>query len=213
MTPRSAGRPRSFDQEEALRHAAHLFWKHGYSGTTTRMLAQELGISGSSLYAAFGTKADLFDTAVRTYARRYSAIYARALRQPTTEGVISHLLRESAREFTRTEDGQPGCLTTSAVMSDASPTLDVRTFVADLQNTDEALLRRRLEGAWHELAPADAASSPDLSELVLTVWHGLSVRADLGASREQLLCAVDAALDLITGALPCDAHRDDGGRL
>src|SRR3954470_21037735 len=101
MPNRSVGRPRAFDRDVALREAARLFWRHGYSGTSTRTLTTALGISSSSLYATFGTKAELFDEAVRTYALRYSAIYERAVAEPAIGRVIERVLMDSIDEFSR----------------------------------------------------------------------------------------------------------------
>ena len=197
---RSAGRPRSFDRDDALRQAAVLFWRHGFSGTSTRMLSETLGVSSSSLYAAFGSKAGLFDEAVRTYALRYSAIYERAVAEPSINRVLERVLIDSADEFGRVEQGHPGCLTSSAVMADTSATLDVRTYVADLQRSDEARLRARIEQA---AAAGDLPATIDpgaLTELVNALWQGLSVRSDLGAPRGELLAAARLALNLITAS-------------
>lgn len=186
-----------FDRELALRRAACLFWRHGFSGTSTRMLVASLGISNSSLYAAFGTKADLFDEAVRTYALRYSAIYERAVGETTLERVIERVLIDSVYEFGRVEEGHPGCLTSSAAMADTSATFDVRGYVADLQRFDEDRLRARIERAVIE---GDAAPTTDptvLTGLVQTVWQGLSARSDLGAGREELLAVAHLGLELI----------------
>ncbi len=173
------------------------------------MLAATLGISSSSLYAAFGTKNELFDEAVRSYALRYSKIYDRALSEPTASGVIRRLLLESVDEFTRTDEGHPGCLTSSAVMSDASSTLDVRTYVADLQRADEARLRGRLEQAALDGTLAPTVHPAELAELVQTLWQGLSTRAELGAGRDELISVANLALALISspdaGAPPIPA--------
>lgn len=197
MTIRPVGRPRAFDRDLALREAARLFWRHGYSGTSTRTLTTALGISSSSLYATFGTKAELFDEAVRTYALRYSAIYERAVAEPSIDRVIERALMDSIDEFSRSEEGHPGCLTSSAAMADASATLDVRSYVADLQRSDEARLRVRIE---HAVLDGDLAATTNpaaLAELVQTVWQGLSARSELGATREQLVGVANLALTLI----------------
>lgn len=203
MTARPAGRPRSFDRDVALREAACLFWQHGFSGTSTRTLAATLGISSSSLYAAFGTKAELFDEAVRTYALRYSAIYADAVAEPSIERVIERLLMDSIEEFSRAEEGHPGCLTSSAVMADTSATLDVRTYVADLQCSDEARLRARIERA---MVNGDLAATTDpamLAGLVQTLWQGLSARSELGATRAELIDVAGLAVTFL--GLPSNA--------
>lgn len=44
-----------------LTNARKLFAKHGYSGTTTRMIAMEVGIDISTLYYHWGEKADLYE--------------------------------------------------------------------------------------------------------------------------------------------------------
>lgn len=162
------------------------------------MLTASLGISSSSLYAAFGTKAELFDEAVRTYALRYSAIYDRAVAEPTVDRVIERVLVDSVEEFSRSEEGHPGCLTSSAVMADTSATLDVRTYVAELQRSDEARLRDRIERA---VLAGDVSASTEpavLAELVQTVWQGLSARSELGAGREELLSVARLTLTLIS---------------
>lgn len=195
MSPPSAGRPRSFDRDLALKRAACLFWRHGFSGTSTRMLAASLGLSSSSLYAAFGSKTELFEEAVRTYALRYSAIYSRALDEPMLAQVIERLLVDSVYEFSRSEEGHPGCLTSSAAMADAPATLDVRAYVADLQQADEARLRARVERA---VLDREVSADPAvLTGLVLAVWQGLSMRSDLGAGREELIAVARLSSELI----------------
>ncbi|NRD27989.1 TetR/AcrR family transcriptional regulator [Frigoribacterium sp. VKM Ac-2836] len=198
MADKSPGRPREFDRDDALRAAATLFWQYGFSGTSTRALATSLGISSSSLYAAFGSKADLFDEAVRTYALRYSAVYDVALAEPTLAQVIFRLLAGSIREFVRTDDGHPGCLTSSAVMVDTSATLDVRTFVTDLQRRDEGRLRDRIERSVLAGDVPPGIDAATLSGLVQTLWHGLSTRADLGADVTELTSTAELAVALLS---------------
>ena len=85
MTTR--GRPRSFDRDAALLAATRLFWARGYDGTSLADLRAAMGISTSSLYAAFGDKKALFEEAVLGYTARYTAIYADACLRPTARAV------------------------------------------------------------------------------------------------------------------------------
>jgi AcrR family transcriptional regulator len=61
------GRPRTFDTDSALRDAQKLFWERGYRATTTRDLESALGINQSSIYNAFGSKAELLDAVLARY--------------------------------------------------------------------------------------------------------------------------------------------------
>src|SRR6202046_1234427 len=64
---RDRGRPREFDRDQALERAMRLFWSRGYDAISMADLRAELGITQASLYAAFGSKEQLFRDAVDLY--------------------------------------------------------------------------------------------------------------------------------------------------
>ncbi|WP_329172716.1 TetR/AcrR family transcriptional regulator [Streptomyces sp. NBC_01477] len=205
MTEHPRGRPRAFDRDRAILEAARLFWRRGYSGTSTRALTAALGLSSSSLYAAFGSKAGLFEEAVRTYAERYREIYQQGVAEPDIRTVLERILIGSVHEFTQPDDTHPGCLISSAVMTDRADTLDTTAYVAALHRANEQALLRRVERAVRdgELAPGTSAAA--LTGLVQTLWHGLSVRSNLGAPREDLTAAAQLAHRLICRQLASPA--------
>ena len=60
-------RPREFDEATALEAAMGCFWRHGYEATSMRELTASMGISGPSLYNAFGGKRAVFTAALARY--------------------------------------------------------------------------------------------------------------------------------------------------
>jgi AcrR family transcriptional regulator len=58
------GRPQAFDREAALDCALRLFWTQGFEGTSISDLTEALDINPPSLYAAFGSKEELFREAL-----------------------------------------------------------------------------------------------------------------------------------------------------
>lgn len=66
-TLRAMARPREFDIDEALEKAMQLFWTRGYEATSMTDLTEAMGLNKGSLYAAFGSKHDLFVSAIRRY--------------------------------------------------------------------------------------------------------------------------------------------------
>ena len=77
------GRPREFDPERVLDTAMRLFWARGYDGVSISDLTTATGINRRSLYAEFGSKADLFRAAVRRYQAGPGGYAERALALPT----------------------------------------------------------------------------------------------------------------------------------
>lgn len=193
MNSRPRGRPLGFERDRAVLEAARLFWRHGYSGTSTRALTTALGVSSSSLYAAFGSKAGLFEEAIRTYAGRYHRIYQDAVAQASVEDVIEHLLTASILEFTQDSADHPGCLAGSAALDDSADTLDASAYVDDLRRGDEDLLVARLEQAVREGEVAATIEVTTVAEHLQVLWHGLSARAVAGTGREELLQVARAA--------------------
>ena len=73
------GRPREFDEQQALARARDLFWSQGYEATSVQDLVDALAVQRGSLYAAFGDKRSLYLKAVSLYARENRAQLEAAL--------------------------------------------------------------------------------------------------------------------------------------
>ncbi|HYG07174.1 MAG TPA: TetR/AcrR family transcriptional regulator [Stenotrophomonas sp.] len=106
------GRPRSFDRDQAIEQAMHLFWEHGYEATSLAQLKAAIGggITAPSFYAAFGSKEALFAEVVEHYVATHGQVTASLWDDalPPRQAVEA-ALRRSARM--QTERSHPkGCL-------------------------------------------------------------------------------------------------------
>src|SRR5271165_3586673 len=140
-TARPRGRPRSFDERDALEKATQVFWSKGYDGVTIDDLVAGMGVGRPSLYAVFGDKRAIFLCVLRAYAERKGASASKALLSP-------HTLRDSIAGFLRhavetsTEKGLArGCLLVcvAPLVNDA----EVRRFVQSAVAGAAALVERR----------------------------------------------------------------------
>jgi AcrR family transcriptional regulator len=192
---RPRGRPRSFDERDAVAKATQVFWSKGYDGVTIDDLVAGMGVGRPSLYSVFGDKRTLFLRVLKAYAQTKGALMAKALLSP-------HALRDSLASFLRyavesaTEEGSaPGCLLlcTAPIVDDA----EVRQFLQNVADAALALVERRFCDAISagELAsdfPAAARASQ-----VLDLVRGLTMRAQMGTSRKTLLNDAEEAADLV----------------
>ena len=61
------GRKKKYDRDDLIEKAMETFRDHGFAGTSTQMLVEELGVNRFSLYAEFGSKQGIFDAALERY--------------------------------------------------------------------------------------------------------------------------------------------------
>ena len=193
--PRPRGRPRSFEERDALQKATHVFWSKGYDGVTIDDLVAGMGVGRPSLYSVFGDKRTLFLRVLKAYAEAKGALGAKALFSPRT-------LRDSLAAFLRhmvktaTEEGcPPGCLLVciAPLVDDA----EVRQFVQNANDAAVALLERRFCDAISAgEIPPDFPVAVRASQ-ILDLGRGLTMRAQMGTPRKTLLRDAEEAADLV----------------
>jgi AcrR family transcriptional regulator len=66
-SPRRPGRPAQFDRDNALAALLWLLWRKGYDAATQEEMLAATGLSSSTLYRSFGTKADILEAALALY--------------------------------------------------------------------------------------------------------------------------------------------------
>jgi AcrR family transcriptional regulator len=186
------GRPRSFDRELALRQAIELFWEQGYDGTSIADLTQAMGIAAPSLYAAFGSKEDLFREAVERYAVDSPTDRALA-REPTARAAVAAMLHDNADDYT--DPATPlGCMLVLGAPVGTPAQSGVRERLAEERRAALDRLQARLDRG---IAEGDVPAGTDtaaLARFYSTVLDGMSIKARDGASNAELHVVADAAL-------------------
>jgi len=204
---RPRGRPRSFDERDALEKATQVFWSKGYDGVTIDDLVAGMGVGRPTLYSVFGDKRTLFLRVLRAYVEKKGARAAKALLSPQA-------LRASLASFLRyivesaTEEGSAvGCLfvCVAPLVDDA----EVRQFLQSAATGAVALMEGRFrDGISAGEIPSDfpvAARAIQVTDFA----RGLTMRAQIGTPRSTLLRDAEEAADLVL--LPRQTnHRPSG---
>ncbi|MFF0313053.1 TetR/AcrR family transcriptional regulator [Micromonospora sp. NPDC005252] len=198
------GRPRGFDVDEALERALEVFWRQGYEGASMTDLTAAMGINKPSLYAAFGSKEELFRKAVARYAEQDMEYARNAFAQPTAYEVVATLLRENVLAVTR-PDRPAGCLSIQGGTACSGENAAVAGFLASSRLAGELALADRFTRAVAEGdLPADADPAA-LARFVMSVTEGQAIHAAAGVAREDLRQTAEIALAgfaAVSGARP-----------
>jgi AcrR family transcriptional regulator len=179
------GRPREFNVDRALDRALKVFWRKGYEGATLPDLTKAMRINRPSLYAAFGSKEELFRKALDRYAEGPAGYIREALNEPTARAVVERLLRGTVEVVTDRRNPR-GCLMVQGALACGEAADSIRKELVSRRLAGEAAIRKRFERAITEGdLPADA-NTADLARYIMTVIHGIAVQAAGGASRAEL---------------------------
>lgn len=151
-------------------------------------------INSPSLYAAFGSKADLFREALEHYGETQGSRVNRALQEGrNARESIEAMLRASAEVITA--PGQPrGCPIVLSAINYSPGNERMRDYGRRLRETQREAIRARLARAKDDGELPDKADLDRMTAFYSAALYGLAVHARDGATRETLQAIVDGAM-------------------
>ncbi|QES54216.1 TetR family transcriptional regulator [Streptomyces venezuelae] len=188
-------RPKEFDPQTALVAAMELFRRQGYEATSIQDLVDALGINRSSMYAAYGSKHDLYLKALDLYCA-VEADRAQERLAESDEGPALPVLRAFLLSYVESALADPlrgGCMVTHGVLErlpeDAKAAERLGGALGSLEEAFAYLLLKAQ--AAGELAPGTDVRTT--ARLLVTLTQGLRVM-ERAADRDYLTQVVDQAL-------------------
>ncbi len=189
-------RPREFDEAEVLEAAMNCFWAQGYELTSVRNLAQQMGITGASLYNAFGDKRSLYRQALEHYlVQTVRDRVARLERLPPYRAIRAFF--DEIIERSITDKRRRGCLLVNSALEVAPYDSEFQKIVADEMIFIEAFFRRCIGRGQRDGTISTVRPSAELARLLLSVLLGVRVLARTRPQRSVLENAAHGALELL----------------
>lgn len=189
-----AGRPREFDRAQALEKARDVFWTRGYEGVSMSDLVAALGIASARIYAAFGSKEQLFREAVQLYESGDGAFAVHALSaSASVRDAVARMLEEAVLLYTRS--GQPqGCMVVTAATNTSAENAGIADWLAGHRRDRTAGVIARLKAAQQAGELRADADVEALGDYYAALLHGLSVQARDGVPATRLLALIGPAM-------------------
>lgn len=182
---RGPGRPRSFNEDEALDRAIGIFWKQGFDATSLDDLSDAMRLGRPSIYGAFGDKRALFLRVLRRYTETVPAVPMRAFDEAETiqEAVAAWLC--GTVDYASCDPDHLGCLLghVAATVDDAA----VRALIGECIAATHAKIAVRLAAAVDagELPPDFRVDRG--ARRAINAMLSLTARARVGTPVDELL--------------------------
>lgn len=189
ITCKSLGDPpsrkprRAFDREAGVLVAKNLFHERGYDAVGIAELTRALGINPPSLYAAYGSKAGLFERCLAIYVKEANLPADKLLTpdRPLADG-IKDLFLHAATLYAKSKTKR-GCMAAEGMRS-ADPQARA---LANAHGDAAASFVERYISLTH---PQRAR---ELADYVVTTLQGLSAAARAGLSKARLVSVAKLA--------------------
>jgi TetR/AcrR family transcriptional repressor of nem operon len=179
-------RPREFDEAAVLDAAIQCFWANGYEATSVRDLAGEMGITGASIYNAFGDKRGLYSRALEKYvagsfverARRFEGTL------PPREAIGAFFGEIIARSLS--DKQRKGCMLVNSALELAPHDREFQRVIAAVLVEVERFFLRLVRSGQQDGTIATSQPADDLARLLLSVFLGIRVLARARPERKLL---------------------------
>jgi TetR/AcrR family transcriptional repressor of nem operon len=177
-------RPREFDEDAVLNAAMRQFWRYGYEATSVRDLAQSMGITGASLYNAFGDKRSLFRRVLAYYvANSFGDRVARFEGKLPPKAAIMAFFSEIVDRSVSDSDHK-GCLLVNSALEVAPQDPEFQATIAGVLVDIEAFFLRSVKAAQQAGEVSAAQPAEDLARTLLGTLLGIRVLARVRPDRE-----------------------------
>ncbi|HTA77102.1 MAG TPA: TetR/AcrR family transcriptional regulator [bacterium] len=187
------GRPKAFSTEDALCAAMQVFSEKGFEATSLSDLTKAMGINRTSMYATYGNKEALFRKAMDFYVSESEAHLEKALSAETAKQAVEDLLHNGV--YMATEPEGPGvCFITQSPLTGPDASKETREYLEFKRSTVLRMLKNRFEKAKADGELPEKVTPEDLANFFFVVIQGLSLQAQHGGTREQLMRTADIAI-------------------
>ena len=195
-------RPREFDEGVVLEAAVQQFWQYGYEATSVRDLADRMGITGASLYNAFGGKRSLYRRSLEHY---LNATFRERIKRfegnlPPRDALVAFL--EEIIERSLSDKLRRGCMLVNSALELAPHDPEFQRVVAKFLSQVEAFFLRCVIAGQKDRTIARSQSAEDLARLLLGVLLGIRVLARSRPNRALLEGLVRPAFAALGEAKP-----------
>lgn len=195
---KKAGRPRTFDKQDALKEAMYMFWRKGYDGASMKDLTDAMGINSPSLYAVFDNKHQLYLEAIKYYSTSEECAPMLVFEmEQDINNAVSAFFKAVIEYSTKNESGSKGCFLGSCVSTSVECVNGTQELLQNvIQDVDERFFQRFELEKTRGTLPKEFPSF-ERAQLMFDIRQGIVFRARSGVDLGTIEASIPSRVKLV----------------
>ena len=190
-------RAKQYNRIELLDRAIELFRRQGFNGTSTAELVTELGINRKSMYAEFGSKQELFESALERYNENHLSRVLAVIEAPDA-GVKQ--IQQAFHGYASASEGPYrglGCLMCNTAVERAALDPGSGQYVTAYLNRITGAFRQALKNAQTNGEISSKAKLDPIAGFLTTSLIGVAASIRAEAPPEQVWAAYEIVCKIV----------------
>jgi len=190
------GRPKAFNEDEAVAKAMNYFWEHGYDNASLEKLLPAMGIKKSSFYHTFKSKEELFSRTLHLYREQTQKEFTNLKNEIGAKNALLMMLTLTMDELKSTGKVK-GCLLISSGQECYNKYPHLNQQIAREYNYFLKLFEETVEEAKNKGEIKNPLSANKIAGRYLSSINGLLVTIQAGAPQSVLDDLVESLKEIL----------------
>ncbi len=192
-----AGRPKIFDEKDAIRKATEIFWKKGYEASSTDELLAAMGIGKGSFYLHFKDgKKELYQRSLDLFSEDALKVFNRKLSEANDE---IHFLKQyiSSLADKTTEQKQKGCYLGNGIMEMSNIDVKTKEHAGKLMEKLEQIFEKIIKNAQEKKQIKTKKDAKLLAKYLINIRNGINITMRTETDKEELKNIINMSLEIL----------------
>ena len=186
-----------FDPDKTLDKALELFWHKGYAETSVRDVAAYTGVAHAGLYSVFGSKRDLFRTALERHLNVNFTHLSAKLASPDSGRNELEQFFLTMLNLVKTGNFSDGCFFVNSAVAFGTEPGEILDIYNEYIERMEANFQFALENAKARDEVRADLDPLAVADLLVTVFNGMAVLARGGSGYDRIERSIRSALSIL----------------
>ncbi len=196
---KTRGRPRKFDETQAVAAAMNVFWKKGFSATSLDDLSEATGINRPSLYNAFGDKEAIYRRSLQMMRGHMQHAAEETLGKPVLRDALVGLYNAAIDVYLSTNP-QAGCFVFCTAPAEAINHPDLKADMRNVLDEIDEMFQARFIRALKDRELPDTFDAKTAAKLAQAILHSIALRARSGETKNSLRKFARHAVEVVIGS-------------